>query len=69
MFFIAFFGQKRGGMCEKLDWRDMNMDENENKETVIGDKTLADYLALPDDIRIEMIDGVFYEMAWPSFAH
>ena len=33
------------------------------------DKTLADYLALPDDIRVEMIDGVFYDMASPSSIH
>ncbi len=34
-----------------------------------GNNTLADYLALPDDVRAELIDGVFYEMASPSFVH
>ena len=32
-------------------------------------KTLEDYLALPDDIRVEMIDGVFYYMSAPSTTH
>lgn len=35
----------------------------------VGDKTLEDYLALPEGTRIEMIDGVFYDMAAPSPAH
>ena len=33
------------------------------------DNTLEDYLALPDDIRVELIDGVFYNMASPSILH
>ena len=32
-------------------------------------KTLEDYLALPDDVRVEMIDGVFYDMASPTSIH
>ncbi|MBR6395707.1 MAG: Uma2 family endonuclease [Lachnospiraceae bacterium] len=32
-------------------------------------KTLDDYLALPDDIRVEMIDGVFYLMSAPTSFH
>ena len=31
--------------------------------------TLDDYYALPDDIRVELIDGVFYDMASPSQIH
>ena len=34
-----------------------------------GEYTLEDYYALPDDIRVELIDGVFYEMASPSYIH
>ena len=35
----------------------------------IGDRTLEDYLALPEGTRVEMIDGVFYDMASASFGH
>ena len=31
--------------------------------------TLADYYALPDDRRAELIDGVIYDMSAPSLAH
>ena len=31
--------------------------------------TIEDYYALPDDQRVELIDGVFYDMAAPSIAH
>ena len=31
--------------------------------------TLEDYLALPDDVRVELIDGVFYDMAAPTTIH
>ena len=31
--------------------------------------TLEDYYALPDDQRVELIDGVFYDMAAPAVAH
>ena len=34
-----------------------------------GEFTLEDYLALPDDIRVELIDGYFYEMAAPHVVH
>ena len=35
----------------------------------IGDKTLEDYLALPEGERVELIDGVFYDMAAPTTVH
>ena len=34
-----------------------------------GTYTLDDYLALPDDQRVELIDGVIYDMATPTTIH
>lgn len=34
-----------------------------------GEYTLQDYYALPDDRRVELIDGYFYDMAAPSMIH
>ena len=34
-----------------------------------GSYTLDDYYALPEDQRVELIDGYFYEMLAPTFAH
>jgi len=34
-----------------------------------GDYTVADYYAWPEDERIELIDGVIYDMAAPSYEH
>lgn len=34
-----------------------------------GSYTLDDYYALPDDQRVELIDGYFYEMSSPTFGH
>ncbi|HVW27025.1 MAG TPA: Uma2 family endonuclease [Polyangiaceae bacterium] len=34
-----------------------------------GSKTVEDWLALPDDARIELIDGEFVEKAAPTFGH
>ena len=47
--------------------------ENAAEETIAlhqpGDKTVEDYLALPEDRRVELIEGVFYDMAAPTIAH
>ena len=40
-----------------------------SKNKNVGDKTLEDYLALPDDKKVEMIDGVFYDMSSPTSIH
>lgn len=34
-----------------------------------GEYTLQDYYALPDDRRVELIDGIFYDMTSPSTLH
>ena len=34
-----------------------------------GEYTVEDYYALPDDMRVELIDGVFYDMASPTSIH
>lgn len=31
--------------------------------------TIEDYYNLPDDVRVELIDGKFYDLSAPSFAH
>lgn len=33
------------------------------------EKTVSDYLSLPKDVRVELIDGVFYDMASPTTVH
>ena len=35
----------------------------------IGEYTIDDYRALPDEQRVELIDGYFYDMASPTFGH
>ena len=34
-----------------------------------GEYTIDDYLAVPDDRRVELIDGVIYDMAAPKIIH
>jgi len=34
-----------------------------------GEFTVEDYLSLPNDVRVELIDGVFYYMEAPEFIH
>ncbi len=40
-----------------------------NRDEDNGYHTLEDYYALPDERRVELIDGVFYDMAAPSYRH
>lgn len=39
------------------------------KENIQGEYTVEDYLAWPKDEKIELIDGVIYEMASPIDKH
>ncbi len=34
-----------------------------------GEYTIEDYYAMPEDRRVELIDGVIYDMASPSYEH
>lgn len=34
-----------------------------------GEYTTAEYYALPEEKRVELIDGVFYDMSAPTFVH
>ncbi len=63
-------------MSEKdKDLKYEQQDENMIRETTVpygkkqGSYTLEDYYALPDDIRVELIDGVIYDMSAPTLAH
>ena len=40
-----------------------------SQEKKPGDYTGADYFAMPDEIRVELIDGAIYDMAAPDFEH
>ena len=44
-------------------------DKEQKKEKKPGEFTLEDYYALPDERRVELIDGVFYDMTAPRFVH
>ena len=46
-------------VCEKASYQ---ADRN-------GSYTLDDYYALPDEQRVELIDGYFYDMSAPTFGH
>ncbi len=39
------------------------------REKQQGDYTIADYYAIPDDHRVELIDGVIYDMTVPTTIH
>lgn len=43
--------------------------ENFEHEKKQGEYTLEDYYALPEDVKVELIDGVFYEMLAPDYIH
>lgn len=49
-------------VCEELPYQTTT----EKKQ---GEYTIEDYYALPDDQRVELIDGVIYDMSAPTFVH
>ena len=68
--------QRRAAELQKMD-----VTENVLKDTAVhysvsgtaekkdGEYTLDDYYALPDERRVELIDGVFYDMSAPAVIH
>ena len=59
-----FFLKKESGSFPKL--KDIAAAQTAKKQ---GEYTLEDYYALPDEQRVELIDGVFYDMSSPTFVH
>lgn len=53
--------------------RDMSYEQKQEKPIETkkkdGEYTIEDYYALPDERRVELIDGVFYDMAAPAVIH
>ncbi len=50
-----------------VTYRERKADESRGKKP--GEFTVDDYYAIPDDQRVELIDGVFYDMAAPTVEH
>lgn len=66
--------QESSGAAEYLQnaWPDYDEWKTAEQDPRIptGDgHTEEEYLALPDDLRVELIDGVFYQMAAPAMPH
>ena len=56
-------------VCETSAAYNVNAEDGNSSETGNRLFTLEDYLRLPDDQRVELIDGVFYDMAAPTTIH
>ncbi len=59
-------GDGNGKDGKEIMLRESGASCNEKKP---GEYTLEDFYALPDERRVELIDGVFYDMSAPSFVH
>ncbi len=57
-----------GNQDGRLEKRDMRISPDPRIPTG-GGHTEEEYFALPDDLRVELIDGVFYAMAAPAELH
>lgn len=60
--------EKRGIVCETSGYEKF-AGERSHKYPLQGSYTVEDYFALPDEQRVELIDGVFYDMASPTILH
>lgn len=56
-------------VCETSAAYNTHAEDGNSNETGNRLFTLEDYLRLPDDQRVELIDGVFYDMAAPTTIH
>ena len=59
---IGYVCEEPGEFCAVNGTGALQADDYKNK-------TIDDYYALPPDIRVELIDGVFYDMASPATSH
>ena len=70
----VYYARQEGSdslVCEPAGSYDAQAQQPDNPygSKMQGQYTVEDYLALPDDKRYELIDGVIYEMASPSSNH
>ena len=56
-------------VCETSAAYNGSAEDGNSSDTENRLYTLEDYLRLPDDQRVELIDGVFYDMAAPTTIH
>ena len=54
---------------EAVQYTDLKSDHRRKPAKTQGEFTISDYYEIPDDRRVEMIDGRIYEMASPTWIH